>query len=100
MSANLEKTIQEEVHTLTAEQQKQVMHFVESLKHDFDKGNDRENSSSVGIEGEGNGGNSGVNEKPADEQLALAAKALLADYQTDRDLTAFTSLDGEDFRHA
>lgn len=35
-----------------------------------------------------------------DEQLAQAATTLLADYQSDRDLTAFTSLDGEDFRHA
>ncbi len=30
-------------------------------------------------------------------QLADAAKALLADYETDAELTAFTSLDGEDF---
>jgi ectoine hydroxylase-related dioxygenase (phytanoyl-CoA dioxygenase family) len=41
-----------------------------------------------------------ANENAEDEQLARAAKALLADYQSDRELTAFTSLDGEDFRHA
>jgi hypothetical protein len=41
-----------------------------------------------------------ANEDAEDEQLAQAAKALLADYQSDRELTAFTSLDGEDFRHA
>jgi hypothetical protein len=41
-----------------------------------------------------------ANENAEDEQLAQAAKALLADYQSDRELTAFTSLDGEDFRHA
>ena len=29
--------------------------------------------------------------------LALAARALLADYQTDTELTAFTALDSEDF---
>ena len=41
-----------------------------------------------------------AHENAEDEQLAQAAKALLADYQSDRELTAFTSLDGEDFRHA
>jgi hypothetical protein len=41
-----------------------------------------------------------TNENAGDEQLAQAATALLADYQTDRELTALTSLDGEDFRHA
>ncbi|HEV7796961.1 MAG TPA: hypothetical protein VGO73_02300 [Pyrinomonadaceae bacterium] len=35
-----------------------------------------------------------------EEQLAQAANALLADYQSDRELTAFTSLDGDDFGHA
>jgi len=29
--------------------------------------------------------------------LAAAAQALLADYQTDRELTAFSGLDGDDF---
>lgn len=38
--------------------------------------------------------------KAEDQQLAQAAKALLADYESDRELTAFTSLDAEDFRHA
>ncbi len=32
-----------------------------------------------------------------DEQLAAAAKALLSDYESDSDLTAFTILDGEEF---
>ncbi len=41
-----------------------------------------------------------ANQKAEREQLAQAAKALLADYQSDLELTAFTSLDGEDFRHA
>ena len=41
-----------------------------------------------------------VNGKSEDTQLTQAAKALLADYQSDPELTAFTSLDGEDFRHA
>jgi hypothetical protein len=41
-----------------------------------------------------------ASENAEDKQLAQAAKALLADYQSDRELTAFTSLDGEDFRHA
>ena len=30
-------------------------------------------------------------------ELAYAAQALLADYENDRDLTAFQALDGEDF---
>lgn len=41
-----------------------------------------------------------ANKNAEDEQLAQAATALLADYQSDRELTAFTSLDPEDFRHA
>ena len=31
------------------------------------------------------------------QRLSLAARELLADYQVDQDLTAFTALDGEDF---
>jgi hypothetical protein len=34
------------------------------------------------------------------QQLAKAAEALLPDYSSDEELTVFTSLDGEDFRHA
>ena len=34
------------------------------------------------------------------QQLAQAAEALLSDYTSNSELTAFTSLDGEDFRHA
>lgn len=30
-------------------------------------------------------------------KMAAAAQALLADYETDPELTAFTTLDGEDF---
>ena len=41
-----------------------------------------------------------ANRKAEHQQLAQAAKALLADYESDRELTAFTSLDAEDFRHA
>jgi hypothetical protein len=43
---------------------------------------------------------SGVKENAEDAQLAEAAKVLLPDYQSDRELTAFTALDSEDFRHA
>jgi len=43
---------------------------------------------------------SGAKENAGDAQLAEAAKVLLPDYQTDRELTAFTALDSEDFRHA
>jgi ribonuclease HII len=39
-------------------------------------------------------------EKGEDNQLTHAAAALLADYESDRELTAFTALDGEDFRNA
>lgn len=31
------------------------------------------------------------------EKLAAAAQTLLADYETDEELTAFTALDGDDF---
>ena len=41
-----------------------------------------------------------ANENGEDQQMAQAATALLADYQSDRELTTFTSLDGEDFRNA
>ena len=41
-----------------------------------------------------------ANENAEDQQMALAATALLADYQSDRELTIFSSLDGEDFRNA
>jgi len=34
------------------------------------------------------------------QQLAQAAEALLSDYTSNNELTAFTALDGEDFRHA
>ena len=36
-------------------------------------------------------------EKHQKSKLAAAAHALLDDYTTDKDLTAFTALDGEDF---
>lgn len=39
----------------------------------------------------------GEKHKSQSEQLAKAAKALLSDYETDEELTSFTSLDGEDF---
>jgi hypothetical protein len=32
------------------------------------------------------------------QELAAAAQAMLSDYQTDQELTAFTALDGEDLR--
>ena len=41
-----------------------------------------------------------ANERAKDKEMALAATALLADYQSDPELTAFTSLDGDNFRHA
>lgn len=34
------------------------------------------------------------------QQLAAAANALLPDYTSDRELTSFTALDGEDFYEA
>ena len=34
------------------------------------------------------------------QQLVQAAEALLSEYTSNNELTAFTSLDGEDFRHA
>jgi len=36
-------------------------------------------------------------EERRQQELAQAAQALLADYQNDPELTAFTALDGEDF---
>lgn len=41
-----------------------------------------------------------ANENAEDQQMVQAATALLADYQSDRELSTFTSLDGEDFRNA
>lgn len=41
-----------------------------------------------------------ADENSENEQLAKAAEALLEDYRLDPELTAFTALDGEDFRHA
>ena len=41
-----------------------------------------------------------ANENGEDQQMVQAATTLLADYQSDRELTTFTSLDGEDFRNA
>jgi len=41
-----------------------------------------------------------ANENAEDEQPAQAAKALLSDYQSDLELTAFTSPHGDDLRHA
>ena len=32
------------------------------------------------------------------QEMAAAAQALLSDYQTDKELSAFTALDGEDIR--
>jgi len=40
----------------------------------------------------------GINKKSP--LVAEAAKALLSDYQTDKELTAFTLLDSEDFYEA
>ena len=40
----------------------------------------------------------GANDNAEDEQLSQPARALHADYQSDRELTAFTSLDGEDLQ--
>jgi hypothetical protein len=43
---------------------------------------------------------SGLETRPftaAQKQMAAAAKLLLADYETDEELTAFTALDGEAF---
>ena len=53
MSANLEKTIQEEVRELTDDQQRQVMAFVESLKPK--KADKPANYSFIGIARSGNG---------------------------------------------
>ncbi len=38
--------------------------------------------------------------EPEQTSLAHAASLLLADYQEDKELTAFTALDGEDFHEA
>jgi hypothetical protein len=54
MSANLEKAIQEEVRELTDEQQRQVIAFVESLKHKPPDQNAKR-FSFVGIARSGNG---------------------------------------------
>jgi len=94
MSAALEKAIQEEVRRLTDEQQRQVLAFIESLKPGT-RHRSGERFSFIGIGRSGHNSPSNAGDSEEDNQLAQAAAALLEDYQTDPELTAFTSLDGQ-----
>ena len=66
MSANLEKAIQEELHELSDDQQRQVMAFVESLKPKAG-GKSATRYSFVGIAHSGNGSLSAETESILDE---------------------------------
>lgn len=73
-TGRIETTILTKLRQLPEAQQQEVLHFVEFLetKTQTARGSQR-------------------------ERLATAAQALLADYEDDDELTAFTALDGEDF---
>ena len=66
MSANLERAIQEEIHELTDEQQRQVMAFVESLK--VRRNDNAKRFSFIGIARSGNGSLSTKAESILDEE--------------------------------
>jgi hypothetical protein len=74
MEMRIETAVLTKLRRLPQAQQQEVLHFVEFLE-----------------------AKSGENPASQREQLAAAAQALLADYETDDELTAFTALDGEDF---
>ena len=70
----IETAVLTKLRRLPQAQQQEVLHFVEFLET---RVSERTTSHS--------------------ERLAAAAQSLLADYETDDELTAFTALDGEDF---
>lgn len=74
MEMRIETAVLTKLRRLPQAQQQEVLHFVEVLE-----------------------AKAGQNPANHQEQLAAAAQALLADYEADDELTAFTALDGEDF---
>lgn len=74
MEMTIETAVINKLRQLPQAQQQEVLRFIEFLETKV--GNKYESQSKA---------------------LAAAAKALLSDYQTDDELTAFTDLDGEDF---
>ncbi len=73
MEELIEKTVLLKLKQLPVVQQQEVLNFVEFLEVRANK------KTALKLE------------------LEAAAKALLADYENDEELTAFTALDGEDF---
>jgi hypothetical protein len=74
MTLMIETAILEKVRRLPKQQQQEVLNFTEFLEAKVES----------------------ISEKEP-HRLAQAALALLADYETDAELTAFTALDGEPF---
>ena len=74
MEMMIEEAVLNKLRQLPQAQQQEVLRFIEFLETKVGKKHESQS-----------------------EQLAEAANALLSDYQTDDDLTAFTSLNGEDF---
>lgn len=75
MEMRIETAVLTKLRRLPQAQQQEVLHFVEFLEAKVDT-----------KQSESKSGN-----------LAAAAQALLTDYETNDELTAFTALDGEDF---
>lgn len=74
MEMRIETAVLTKLRRLPQAQQQEVLHFVEFLE-----------------------AKAGENPAIQRKKLATAAQALLADYETDDELTGFTALDGEDF---
>jgi hypothetical protein len=74
MTLMIETAILEKVRRLPKQQQQEVLNFTEFLEAKFESSPGQEKS-----------------------ELAQAAQALLVDYETDTQLTAFTALDSEPF---
>jgi hypothetical protein len=72
----IEELVLNKLRHLPHLQQQEVLHFVEYLETKFVQQ---------------------ATEKDDAHHLAVAAQALLADYETDSELVAFTALDGEAF---
>ena len=74
MEATIETAVLMKLRRLPPTQQQEVLHFVEFLATKLQ-----------------------TDSQEHVPDLAAAAQALLADYETDAELTAFTALDGQDF---
>lgn len=74
MGMMIETAVLKKLRQLPEAQQQEVLNFIEFLEMKV-----------------------GEKDVSMSKQLAIAAEALLSDYQTDEELTTFTALDGEAF---